>query len=66
VDVEFRPEPTAAEREALIKALERLLAGSSGPPSPYRSVWREAGIREAVEDQAAEARPRNNFGATRA
>jgi hypothetical protein len=64
VNVEITPEPEPEERRVIEAALQKLIEGSS-PPAVYRSAWREAGIREAVEDQAV-ARPRNSFGATRA
>jgi hypothetical protein len=65
VDIELTPDPAPEEREAIEAAVQKLIAGSSAPAA-YRSAWRVAGIREAVEDQAAEARPRSSFGATRA
>jgi hypothetical protein len=65
VDVELTPDPAPEEREAIEVALRKLIAGSAAPVS-YQSAWRAAGIREAVEDQAADARPRSSFGATRA
>jgi hypothetical protein len=65
VDLEIEPQPSPEEREAIEVALRRLIEGPSLPPA-YRSAWRAEGIREAVEDQAAEAGPRSNFGATRA
>ena len=65
MDYEIRPEPTPPERDALAKALDRLLAGSR-EPAPYRSRWRETGIRENValdEARYATARPRRSPGA---
>jgi len=52
VDYEISPEPTEAEREALLRALERLLAREEEPalPQPYRSRWRAAGVRENLEN----------------
>jgi hypothetical protein len=49
MDVEITPEPTPGEREALVRGLERLLAGrrTVEPPS-YRSPWRRAAIREGT------------------
>ena len=67
----IRPEPTPEERAAILAALERLLSDDSRPPS-YRSAWRDAGIRENLDDSAedgdygATARPRSRPGATRA
>jgi hypothetical protein len=46
---EIRPEPTPEERAAILAALERLLSDGSGP-RVYRSAWREAGIRENLDD----------------
>ena len=61
MDYEIRPEPTPAEREALIAALERLLAYEGGlpeVPAAYRSKWRQAGLRESVGDEGgSEPRP---------
>jgi hypothetical protein len=49
VELEITPQPTAKEREALVRGLERLLAGQEPTvPPAYRSPWREAGIREAA------------------
>jgi hypothetical protein len=64
VGIELKPEPEPKEREAIEVALQRLLARGN-LPAAYTSAWRQAGIRTAVEDQAA-ARPRSSFGATRA
>jgi hypothetical protein len=52
VDPEIRPEPTQEERAAILAALERLLAGDGAPA--YRSAWREAGIRENLDESDAE------------
>jgi hypothetical protein len=67
--VEITPEPSAAEREALLAAL----ATRTQPvPSSYVSVWRLAGLLENVESDAAPARaapdgaPRSSRGASRA
>jgi hypothetical protein len=50
VDLDITPVPGPEEREALIAALERLLA-DPGPrlPPQYRSAWRQAGIKESTE-----------------
>jgi hypothetical protein len=48
MEPEIRPEPTPEERAAILVALERLLADSR--PAAYRSAWREAGIRENLDD----------------
>jgi hypothetical protein len=53
MDVEIRPEPAPEEREAILAALESL-AAEDGPPAPYRSSWRAAGIRENLEETAEE------------
>ena len=66
MEFEITPEPTPPEREALTKALERLLADDVLPPA-YRSAWRALGIRENVEQEVyATARPRSTPGARRA
>jgi hypothetical protein len=49
VEPEIRPEPSPEERAAILAALERLLDGDSGP-SAYRSAWRDAGVRENLDD----------------
>jgi hypothetical protein len=59
VDVEITPEPSEAERQAILRALE-LERDEAREPAPWR--------REAlgpVEDQAG-APPRQSRGATRA
>ena len=63
MDVDIKPEPSPAEREAIETAVRALIAGQS--PAAYRSAWRKAALCEAVEPQAA-ARPRRSLGATRA
>ena len=44
----IEPEPDDAERRAILAALE---AAAANAPSadPYRSPWRDAGIRENVD-----------------
>ncbi len=64
MEIELKPEPGPKEREAIELALQRIMARGSLPPA-YTSAWRQAGVRAAVENQAA-ARPRKSFGATRA
>ena len=45
----FRPEPDPAELDALVAALERLLAADKGgQPFPYESEWRRAALEEGV------------------
>jgi hypothetical protein len=44
VELDWRPEPTREEREALELALARVLAESAEP----RSAWWREGVREAV------------------
>jgi hypothetical protein len=51
MEAEIRPEPTPEERAAILAALERLFSNGSGSPA-YRSAWREAGIRENVDELA--------------
>lgn len=48
---EIKPEPSPEERAAILAALERLLDGDAGPQA-YRSAWREAGVRENLDDSA--------------
>jgi hypothetical protein len=68
--VEITPEPSHAEREALLGALAR---GSRAAPGSYGSVWRLAGLLESVESDFAapvratpEGAPRSSPGANRA
>ena len=65
MELEITPEPTPPEREALLRGLERLLAAGREPPlpAPYRSGWRDAGVREATAVDYATARPRSTRGA---
>jgi hypothetical protein len=71
MELEIRPEPTPEERAAILAALERLLSDGSGPPA-CGSAWRDAGIRENLDDSGDEAdygatvRPRSSPGARRA
>jgi hypothetical protein len=72
VDAEIRPEPTAEERDAILRALEEQVARDHRPPA-YRSAWRDQGIRENADDADPEdpfsgwtGRPRKRPGATRA
>lgn len=49
MELEIDPEPTAEERDAILRALaENALDGA--PPLAYRSAWREDGIRENALD----------------
>ena len=63
MDVEITPEPTEAERRAILEALEeeRLTDLAASP-------WRRAGLGPAPEEEAdqAVALPRQRRGATRA
>ena len=55
MDYEIRPEPTPMERDALIAALERMLAREGGAPQlppAYRSEWRKVGLQENVEGRS--------------
>jgi hypothetical protein len=45
----IEPEPDDAERRAILLALERTAAASEPALDPYRSAWREAGIRESLD-----------------
>jgi hypothetical protein len=47
VELDWRPEPTPEEREALERALERLLAERADP----RSAWWREGVLESVSDE---------------
>jgi hypothetical protein len=44
MELEWRPEPTPEEREALAEALARVLAERAEP----RSAWWNEGVRESV------------------
>jgi len=44
VELDWRPEPTAEEREALEQALERALAERGDP----RGAWWRVGVEESV------------------
>jgi hypothetical protein len=46
VSLDWRPEPTPDEREALEQALARLLAEREG--ADPRSAWWRAGVEESV------------------
>ena len=52
MDLEIAPEPQAAERDAIVAAVDDLLEDEFAVPgaAPYRSSWRLAGLRENVED----------------
>lgn len=63
MDVRITPEPE--ERDAVLAAVETLLARDPLPPA-YRSKWRLRGIAENVADQDDAGLPRSNPGATRA
>jgi hypothetical protein len=45
----IEPEPDDAERRAILVALERAVAASEPTLDPYRSAWRETGIRESLD-----------------
>jgi len=51
VEIEIVPDPDAAERQALLHALEALEREPEHPPV-YRSLWRRAAL-EAGEDEGA-------------
>ena len=70
MEAEIRPTPDDEERAAILRALEAELA-RGGLPAPYRSLWRELGIRESsdgVEESpyGETGRPRSSPGASRA
>jgi hypothetical protein len=48
VEPTIRPEPSADERAAILAAFQ--LLGDNRVPGAYRSGWREAGIRENVDE----------------
>jgi hypothetical protein len=48
VELKIEPEPSAEERDAILRALSDRL--DSAPPLAYRSAWREDGIRENALD----------------
>jgi hypothetical protein len=80
MEPEIRPDPTPEERAAILATLE--LLADDAAPGAYRSGWRDAGIRENVDEpagadpgrpvvsetdtQRATPRPRSSPGATRA
>jgi hypothetical protein len=49
VELKIEPEPSPAERDAIIKTLSEEGLDGAGPPA-YRSAWREDGIRENALD----------------
>jgi hypothetical protein len=64
----MRITPEPENRDAVVAAIEALLARDSVPPA-YRSLWRQRAIRENVEfsERYGDAvRPRSRPGATRA
>jgi hypothetical protein len=65
VDVRITPEPD--DRDAVLAAVEALLARDELPPA-YRSAWRDIGVRENLGDdlQGETGLPRSTPGATRA
>ena len=60
MDLEITPEPSGAEREAILAALAAEESESERPPP-----WRQAGLEAEQEDQAV-APPRQSRGAARA
>ena len=66
MDIRITPEPE--DRDAVLAAVEALLARDS-LPAAYRSGWRLRGVLENVredEDQDDAGLPRSSPGATRA
>ena len=45
--LEIKPDPSAAERKAIERAMARVLAAAPR----RRSAWREAGVRENTEPE---------------
>jgi hypothetical protein len=62
VDAEIDPEPTVAERDAVLAALAD---APDALPAPLASRWRAAGL-VFEDDYDGTARPRRRLGATRA
>jgi hypothetical protein len=69
MEIEIAPEPSPAERAALLQAL----GTEVGTTDAYRSVWRLAGLLENVESDdfapaavPAVGSPRSSRGANRA
>jgi hypothetical protein len=50
VEPGITPEPSPAERAAILAALRDRNADEEAPPA-YRSLWREEGILQSVEDE---------------
>jgi hypothetical protein len=50
VDVEITPEPSDAERQAILGSLQ----GAATPPGAYASRWRESGLDDLRGDASAE------------
>lgn len=48
MNLRIEPEPSEEEREAILRALAEERDPS---PDPYASRWRDAGVRESVEDE---------------
>ena len=66
MDLRITPEPD--DRDAVLAAVEALLARDELPPA-YRSAWRELGVRENVGGDVLQGEtglPRSTPGATRA
>jgi hypothetical protein len=59
VDVQITPEPTAEEREAIVKALEL-------EQDPEPSAWQKAALSLEEDEGYATAPVRQSRGATRA
>lgn len=51
MEPQIRPEPTPEERAVILAALERLVSRDSRP-SAYRSAWRDAGVRENLDESS--------------
>lgn len=50
MELEITPEPTEAEREAILASLD----GAELPPDGYASRWRESGLDDLRGDASAE------------
>jgi hypothetical protein len=53
MDAEITPEPPVDERDAILRAVEEQRARDPSPLA-HRSLWREQGVRENVDDGALE------------
>lgn len=57
MEAEIRPEPTAEEGEALLKAIAEL-DELQKPPAVYRNPWRLSGLANGDDDEGSSRPPR--------